>query len=342
MNCHDSDGASAIAVNNTNDGVLLNDTTTARTGTTTVNLRPFNTSDTLLNARDQTRGQVTTLGTFRTNFGRVLNVKDQFNSTNQTGKAWASHHNLNQFTKRYTTRNTTYMPNGAFTTYVTKEGQNLQTAGEMAGLHCSDCHLNETNAHGAVNAWYMNQSKTTTAELAGSESDTAPTTTGRSNTTQQIMCLKCHNQITYASNGGSASNSRYDHSTANDCAGSNVDGSRSEYVFGIVCLVCHGGFGDTAQTASGGLGAIHGNNEDYFPGNGATSSKRYRFMAGGTMRFFVPGGTTYSGETQWNNTTNSRCYTISSTQRDTWSGTCNSHSSGVSAGTTTRARPLEY
>ncbi len=344
MNCHDSNGASAVSVNNANPatGLFLNDTTTIRGATgKTVNLRPFNVNDTLQNGNDTSKGQGTTIGTFRTtNNGRVVNVKDQFNSTNAVGKNWGSHHNLNQFTKRYSTNNTTYWPAAAWTAYVTKEGVDLNTgASTTAGLHCSDCHLNETNAHGSTNAWYMLQDKSGNI-TPGSEPDTAPTTTGTSSTTHQIMCFRCHSSATYAGDATSATNSRYLHT--DDCAGSSVNNSRNEFVFGMACLVCHGGFGDTAQVASGGLGAIHGTNETYYPGNGATASKRYRFMSGGTMRFYRPDNAAYTAETQWENTgVASRCYTIGSS--DTWSGTCTQHSSGVAIPTNLqRSRLLDY
>jgi hypothetical protein len=358
LNCHDDNGSSTIAVNNANTGLFVGtgQTNVVRTVTGTGNSntnaasaaqRPFNTNDQLKNSRDANLSGSTTptIGTFRlTTYGRVVNVKGQFNSGNAAGTGWASHHNLNQYTKRYTTRNTTALTNAAFTSYTTMEGQVMFTAGETAGLHCSDCHLNEANAHGSANAWYMLQGKNTKSTTA----DVAPTIGGYNGTTPEFSCYRCHNPSAYTNSASTAG--RYNH---NNCTNvSSGSGTSNHYPFGNMCHACHGGFGNTADTTNrdtvgtgttkigrGALGAIHGNNENYNPGNGATASKRYRFMSGASMRFYNPNGTTaYAGETNWTNQTTGGCYTISSA--DVW-GSCTQHSSGRST-TTNRTRALTY
>jgi len=367
MNCHDLNGASAIAVNNTNpaSGLILGTPTTttvravvgannANPKGITVNLRPFNTSDNLRNGRDTawTAQGAETMGTRRTStYGRVLNVKDQFNSTNVAGSNWASHHNLNQYAKRYSTK---VLAAAVWTTYVTKEGQAMNSAtvgvgGEVAGLHCSDCHLNETNAHGSRNAWYMNQSNNLGVFTPGNEPDITPTTTGQATSTSERMCFRCHNANVYGANSTAATNARYSHNTR--CASGSVGASAGTQVFGATCYACHGGYSintDGTVTGKGGLGAIHGTNENYNPGNGATASKRYRFMSGGTMRFYNPNGTTaYSGTANWGvpGGTAVGCYTVSSSNGDVFGGGCSSHASGVTLNknnTAPPARALDY
>ncbi len=330
MNCHDSNGASQIAVANGNPpaGILLGSavTSTLRSGTTvSANIRPFNQLDTL---RGNTT-DVSTLGPFRsTTYGRVLNVKDQFNSGSASGKSWASHHNLNQFTKRYVTKNTTNWPTTRLTGYQTREGKFMNgTAngdGETAGLHCSDCHLNETNAHGAVNSRYMLDNGTV------DQTDTDAAWTGGDGGTH--VCYKCHNTTTYGA-GGTGTPQTFDHS---DDAGNTFGEIGSP--MGIVCFNCHGGYSSGSQ---GGLGAIHGTNETYIPGGATLTSKRYRFMSGSIMRFYRPAlaGTGNIADTNWEDATNSSCYT---TAPDTWHvTTCNQHSTGRDTAATAGNRPLE-
>lgn len=318
MNCHDANGASQINVNGTNNGLNLNNTRA---------LTPFNTNDTL---RGNTT-DVATLGTFRsTTYGRVLNVKDQFNSGNAAGRNWASHHNLNQFTKRYITKNTTNWPTARLTAYVTREGKSMNgTAngdGETAGLHCSDCHLNETNAHGAVNSRYMLDNG------AVDQTDTDVAWTGGDGGTH--VCYKCHDITTYGA-GGSGTAQTFNHS---DDAGNTFGQIGSP--MGIVCFNCHGGYSSGLQ---GGLGAIHGTNESYTPGGSGTTSKRYRFMSGSIMRFYRPDavGTTNISDANWEDATGGGCYTAG-VAGDTWKVTaCDQHAGGRDTGATTGNRPLE-
>ncbi len=324
LNCHDANGASSIAVNKTNpaSGMLLPPSSSEA-------LKPFNVNDTLQNARE-----VTELRNWRNTNGKVINIKDKFNSTNQTGKNWASHHNLRQYTKRYSTRNTTYWPNAAWTTYTTKEGQNIQTAGETAGLHCSDCHLNEVNAHGTRNTWYM------LSDSSGN--DAAFTNTGT--TTSTDICSKCHAATTYGEGNTSTASRVPAHNQSgqrcNNIAGGDEDGfAKLGWTGGagnsanqLPCLGCHGGLEP---------GMIHGTNNNYNPWKSATwTSKMYRFMGtGGSMRWYSPNGTGTGNDTSWEGTSTYGCYTISSA--DTF-GTCTNHGTGRAGNAPNRARPLEY
>lgn len=376
LNCHDDNGASGIAVNNSNDGLVLSGlNTTVRTVTTakggtnsntlnaTVAQRPFNTEDNLQNVNDKalSGNGTSTIGTFRTSsYGRVLNVKSQFNSGNAAGPAWASHHNLNQYTKRYTSNNTAAGTGGmtsvAWTAYVTKENitMNSTTGGAIAGLHCSDCHLNEVNAHGSTNAWYMLINTGTVAPF-DETADVAPTLSGTSGAATSTACNHCHFMGAYGVGGTAVTVNHYPHDTR--C--NNVDvitGTAIESPFGNQCHACHGGFGNTADTTNkdsigtgtvkvgrGPLGTIHGNNEDYNPAGGGTPSKRYRFMSGATMRFYNPNGTTaYSGTANWETSAGTGCYTIGSGAEDTWAGGCTSHSGGASGDPKNSNRKLTY
>jgi len=376
LNCHDDNGASGIAVNNSNDGLLLSAlNTTVRTVTSamggtnanpnsaTVAQRPFNTEDNLRNGNDAALAGngSSTIGTWRTStYGRVLNVKSQFNSGGVAGTAWASHHNLNQYTKRYTSNSTVAgtggIQYGAWTNYVTKENVTMNSAsgGAIAGLHCSDCHLNEVNAHGTTNAWYMLMNVGTVAPF-DETGDNAPTTSGATSAATVMTCNLCHANASYSPTGTGTAAAHYPHNPR--CQ--NVDvvtGTAIEAPFGNNCHGCHGGYGNTADTTNqdsigtgsakvgrGALGTIHGNNESYNPASGATASKRYRFMSGATMRFYNPNNTTaYSGTANWESTTAAGCYTISSGQADTWAGGCSSHSGGGTGQTKNSGRLLTY
>ncbi|MFZ2948896.1 MAG: CxxxxCH/CxxCH domain-containing protein, partial [Desulfuromonadaceae bacterium] len=325
LGCHDSNGASAIAVNNTNNGMLIDSqTTVTRSGASVAaSLRPFNTNDNLTNGWDSV-----SLATFRqTTYGRVLNVRDQFNTINATGTAgYASHHNLNQYAKRYSAANTTYWPATLWTpSATTKDGAAL---GENVGLHCSDCHLNEANAHGSTNTPYMLQT------INGTD---ATWTDGQNLGTGTIVCFRCHNVQSYTA-GGTNNISRMPHDN-----GDSGNFGDTHTPFPIVCLNCHGGY---SKTASKGLGAIHGTNDTWGQGTdpdgaGGTQVKRYRFLNGGSGRYFYP--MTNLGTVNWETNTQYACYTIAAA--DTW-GDCVKHTTGYAssgkAASSTRNRLLNY
>lgn len=325
LGCHDSNGASKIAVNNTNNGFYLDSlTTTTRSGASvSVALRPFNTNDNLRNGWDSA-----TLGTFRqTTYGRVLNVRDQFNTINSTGTTgYASHHNLNQYAKRYATKNTTYWPAAAWGTATTMDGAAL---GENVGLHCSDCHLNEANAHGSRNTPYMLQTN------AGTDATwTNALNLGNTSTT---VCYKCHSINTYAAAGSAVLSSRFPHD--NGDTGNLGDNYNP---FSINCINCHGGY---TKQAWGGLGAIHGTNDSWGQGgdpNGTsgTQVKRYRFLNGAAGRYFYPTTNLTTTDINWETNTRWGCYTLAA--GDIWdTPTCTKHNGSPGIGSDAKSAPSQ-
>jgi|GEM_PF-3102858 len=323
-------GASTITVNSTGTGLDFGSAPRPRRYT------PWNSNATYRNTYEYA-----SIVTERNNRNMTIpDVRGQFNSQGLSGKGWASHHNLNIFPKRYWTNNTTYLPTAVWTDYVTKEGQRLNdpAVGVLAGLHCSDCHLNETNAHGSVNTRYI---------LSDMNGNDAKYTDGVF-TTATHVCAKCHNRNVYAQqNATNASSSQFPHTdmcpnpadptdpdypTATHLGNrsSTGDGS-SGYGSNLPCLACHGGVD---------FGAIHGSNAKYIPGGQQGITKRYRFMSGGAMRFFRPGSTTPVTDSTWeeSGTAGITCYTIGASDNF---GSCTQHSRGRSENQT-RQRLLEY
>jgi predicted CxxxxCH...CXXCH cytochrome family protein len=331
MSCHDSDGAAGVVVNKSAiaDGMIIGPTGAQA-------LDPFNADDTFQNANE-----IADLDTWRASNARVIDVKSQFNSTNQTGKSWASHHNLNQFTKRYTTRNTSAWPDAAWTTYTTKEGDNIRTTGETTGLHCSDCHLNESNAHGTRNTWYM------LSDSSGN--DTLFADAGYTGATD--ICVKCHAASSYGMGNTSTASRVTGHNSSgarcNKIGADEKDGfAQLGYISGtggttqdqLPCLGCHGGVEP---------GMIHGTNLTYRAydpsgGDSGTFVPRYRFMGtGGSMRWYSPDHLHSPTDADWEGTAQPGCYTIGSA--DTW-GSCDQHGGGKTDGgfVANRSRPLQY
>ncbi|WP_242393101.1 CxxxxCH/CxxCH domain c-type cytochrome [Anaeromyxobacter oryzisoli] len=336
LRCHDSNGAAGIAVNATNDGMQLStNPTTAPVGRATT---PFNTNDTRVNAHD-----TTAINALRT---RVLDVRSQFNSGNLSGKNFASHHQLKQFTRRYTTVNANW-PATAWTAYVTKEGQtlNASTVRETAQLHCSDCHLNEANAHGTRTTWYM----LADSSFSDATADNKFLATGSPTGTDS--CFRCHAPGTYGEGAANATTQsrtdahtgscpRIDGPSVQTNLGANIGYDNSgDATHQIPCLMCHAG---------GGLGYIHGMNFTYKPYNGTVTSKTYRFQGGGgTWRWYSPKAAAPANateaETMWESgTTTGGCYTLGGANpADTYGG-CTQHSTGAKTFSPNYARPLQY
>ncbi|MCK5602248.1 hypothetical protein KAR91_10275, partial [Candidatus Pacearchaeota archaeon] len=149
--------------------------------------------------------------------------------------------------------------------------------GETARLHCSDCHLSETNAHGAENAWHMLLNGTpgdfdTDEVMSGGVLDTV---------NSSVVCYKCHNVGEY-SEATAGLISRFDH---NDDANVwpmsyGAEGGDKGAELGPTCLICHGG---------NGFGRIHGRGSSTdgddlltFTTDMGTYGK-YRFMPGAYM-----------------------------------------------------------
>ncbi|MBT0652041.1 CxxxxCH/CxxCH domain c-type cytochrome [Geomobilimonas luticola] len=323
-------GASTIAVNATNNGML-----TSTPGTKVARaMTPFNTSDTQQNAKEAS----VALKTYRNGRG-VTDVRGAFNYQGLRGKSWASHHNLSIFQKRYSSAGT-YIGSGGWNAINTKDGQALQTAQETTSLHCSDCHLNEVNAHGSQNSFYMLQNS--------SGNDAAFTNIASTSTTDN--CARCHAAAAYnAASTSGHSNAHNDACSSGWLATKGIAsmGSTTNVVFAetgtteLFCVGCHGGYQ---------LGGIHGVNNFYNPYKQAGwKSRTYRFMGtGGSMRWYSPISNnlpaTADPDVEWEQMDQSiGCYTISSTDAVTF-GACDHHNAGRS--TTTKApnnaRPLTY
>ncbi|HPR63302.1 MAG TPA: CxxxxCH/CxxCH domain-containing protein [Thermoanaerobaculia bacterium] len=337
LGCHDSDTSSATSGRGGAWDIAVNDSDSGfDTGGASRRMTPFNSSDTQQNANEGA-----TLTTARDGSG-VKDVRGAFNYQNLTGRAWASHHNLNQFKLRYetaagdrNTNNSTHWPTASWTGYTTRENVTLNagtaSSGFAVGLHCSDCHLNESNAHGSRNTFYM------LSDSSGN--DTAFANVGTDTSTD--ICSKCHNPAVYGTGNTDTGNSRV---TAHNEAGSRCDNiDQGDIAFlgddggnntQITCLGCHGGLS---------FGMIHGTNGSYNTYKTGTATKMYRFMGtGGSMRWYTPNenkGNKYSSEGDWEVASAGGCYTINAA--DNW-GACTNHLAGRSGVNDNRARPLDY
>jgi predicted CxxxxCH...CXXCH cytochrome family protein len=330
MSCHDADGSSAIAVRS--DNAALETSANPASAPVARRLTPFNTADNLRNYNEFAASNThTLLKNWRTaNYTRVLNVRDQYNSQNLPQADWASHHNLNQFRKRYDTVNTTAWPAASWTpSRTTVDGGALN---ETSGLHCSDCHLNESNAHGSRRTWYLLRN----TNNADKEGDTA--FSGMTTTTSNDVCARCHNPGVYAIGASSAASrtkghgdTRCDRWTSAGVAGLGWTGSGMGQ---LQCLACHGGENP---------GGIHGTNATYLPGTAAPAVKKYRFMGGGgSMRFYSPKAANNVTDADWQLGTGTvGCYTISTADAF---GNCVNHKGGYgnTANNINRSRQLRY
>jgi hypothetical protein len=320
LNCHDVDGASTINVNATNNGLNLNNTRA---------LTPFNTNDTLRNGRDGF--------TTRT---RVVDVKSQFYAgTGGSGTGYNGNPSQHAVLgARYSTNDSNWTP-ATWTSHTLRNGDTMNVVRERARLHCSDCHLSETNAHGAVNAWHMllngtPNDYTTDYDMGG----VLPSTNA------SVVCYKCHSP-TYYGNTSQTSGTRWNHYNKEKEAydQGNYGGSPGKGAeLGPYCLLCHAGdgfgriHGRGSPTDSDGDGTYAGST--YTPVGGTGTYTKQRFMPGAWMQW-KPGTT--EDDTAWNSATGTAqtCYFPSSSS---WSA-CTQHSNGNKTGSTANyARPTRY
>ncbi len=330
MGCHDANGASAVTVSSDGNSLV--------TIGVTRQMMPFNGNANVKNAFE-----VAAVATWRMSAAgqnnQVLNVKGDVGSLYGFGNnsatpapgttpAWASHHNLRQFNKRYASTN---LPTAVWTTTPTKEGENLQVVGEKAGLHCSDCHLNEANAHGSRNNWYM------TVNASGMDGGVVNSAGGAATNTD--VCARCHAATVYGDGG---TGSRTLHTSCGKWQGNltvpaYLGGNTT--VVTMQCLTCHAG---------GYPGAIHGVNKPYVPyGQAGKSTHTYRFLgsdgsawhADGNNQAYNPNNTvTFTGDSDWQVSGSTvTCYTPS---LNTFAG-CAKHTS-PSTKPTLRARNISY
>jgi predicted CxxxxCH...CXXCH cytochrome family protein len=272
LTCHDSNGAAGINVNGTDSGLNLNATRA---------LTPWNTTDNLRNGRDGL--------TTRT---RVIDVKTQFNAG--SGGAGAGYNgNPSQHAvlgARYSTNDANWT-SAAWTSHTLRNGTVASTVRETGRLHCSDCHLSETNAHGATNAWFMLLNGTANDYT----SDAANQGSGAAAPSATItVCYKCHSSTTYSSSGTTPS--RFNHSNDSGHTFDTADAPK----LGTQCLNCHAG--DS-------FGGIHGVSGTYAPGSAfppsGTTYTRYRFLPGAWMQY-KPG--TAGSDTDFSTNTAGTCY----------------------------------
>jgi hypothetical protein len=181
LTCHDNDGASTIAVNGTVAGADLALTTSPTVGEART---PFNDDDNLRNGRDGFTTRTV-----------VIDVESQFAPDTSGDIANTYNGNPSQHAvlgARYTTTNAGWT-SSAWTAHDLRNGDVMNTVRETAILHCSDCHLSETNAHGAANAWHMLldgtvDNYTNDSNMGGLRNDT---------NLNANICYKCHNRSIY-------------------------------------------------------------------------------------------------------------------------------------------------
>jgi hypothetical protein len=312
LTCHDSNGASGIAV-------VGNGTAITLTPTNQEAMAPFNDTDGgfgALNASGPTghttRPNVVDVNT-QFNPGTYTwpagdgTMPTGFNGTNYDGNA--SQHAVRG--PRYGSND----PSWSATTFVNrtlKSGQSLTTVRETAQLHCADCHTVDQNAHGGANIFML----------------TAGSNASNTGSTIDNTCLQCHNSTVYVNGTGG----RWDHKNEGDVwrngAASASDWDSSE------CLLCHGGGSGDFTGRVEQYGGIHGmNNDDPRAGTGFPP---YRFM-GGSHIYPNPGGNN-SWNAAANNTT---CY--GSSAANSWSS-CNKHngSTGSKGWIYNYGRPTTY
>lgn len=306
LNCHDDDGALDISVNGSTDGLAV---------PASRPLTPFNKLDTLKNGRDG----------FPTRT-RVVDVKTQFyEGTNGPGITYNGNPSQHAVLgARYGSNNAGW--SGAWTDHQLRTNNNvMSTIREKAELHCSDCHLSETNAHGAEKAWHMLENGT--PNVYGTVYDPlVPTGQEPSTHPASVVCYKCHDEAVYCGNCSPAGGSRHDHSADADWDKNGGFGGQGTAAakLGASCFNCHAG---------GGYGNIHGMSGTYIAGPQTNTS--YRFMPGAWMNW-SPSATADDWSTSGSTGT---CYLESSSN---WTN-CGQHSgSSKGGGTAAYARDTTY
>lgn len=313
VSCHDADGASQVAVNNTNNGLYTGVAAwnTMRTGTIRAALAPFNSTDT---ANGHIKGS-----TMSVNAGprmRVVNVKDQFYAGTPGAVGAAYNGNPSQhavFGQRYSTIWTSWTA-AAWSSYTMKKQRaNINVTRETSLLSCADCHILDSG-NGA-------HSGTTQYNMQGSN---APVT----------FCAKCHASGVYVGVANTAS--RFQHNTDSGNIGSSSTG------YGLPagnyqCMMCHASWNNVTTVArNASYGGIHGS---------WSSTANYPWVTAGvtiTAYRFNPGGWRASGPMDWTSARAS-CY-FKAGAADAFSS-CTSHSSATGRVVTTAAnyiRPVKY
>ncbi|TAN45592.1 MAG: hypothetical protein EPN22_02200 [Nitrospirae bacterium] len=337
LSCHDSDGAAAVSVNATNNGIGGNA------------LRPFNSTDWTTRGFGVipmlTRGWATASGELRLAGSseidtarrvRVVDVKTQFYAGTAGNWATANYNgNPSQHAvigTRYGTKNARwYTASGAAwgTVVLKKMGTSVRAMGETALLSCSDCHVLDSGsgAHGSGSATRVYNLRWVTVDIDDN-------------------CNGCHNRSVYPINTiGSSGISRYQHNqeyvaNANDrfigkwgwwvTTRTSVGGEVESHNSG--CMICHAGYnGYSTLSKRNSYGGIHGTWGSW--GNNATGTYHlsttnsgtaitsYRFFPGSWFRNNPAGAANDGGWTSAS--TNVGCYLGPSTAQGF--SNCTSH-----------------
>ncbi len=253
---------------------------------------------------------------------RVIDVKGQFQRSSSpwdpsVDPAKYADHALSIYGKRYGTQ-------------TIKSGAWVSPWNDTSTTHCSDCHFNDTNAHGANNLPYMLDKAT------ASTSDT--TWSGESD----YVCFKCHNYQSYTSTDtGYVPNAEsVEHPIADKTAHGGIENLTR---FGIDCLNCHGGReggpDSSAEISQGrGFGGIHGTDftitED---GNKQYTHIPYRFTNGSALDEDIPWPDPLTSPTQ----SSFNCSTRGT--KDYFNINCTQHdSSDAKTNNRLYTRPVQY
>ena len=307
MGCHDSDGASMIAVNSTDDGLDL-------TAVTANALSPFNSSDAI---DAGTGGGTNTPGaTLTTWFGdqsscegkgftwdgsdcndtrsRVLDVKSQFDTANPShhavrGQRYTSIHSgecdaaddksYNSSVECTSAGYTWTTTSRCITTHTTEAG--CTGAGFVWGQWVEGAWINATLVNGTGLFSGRETARLHCADCHSVDANAHGSANGFMLQAASIdgTCGLCHNiTTTYSDTATNVEYSRHDHT---DDSNHTMDATRGSLLGeydgypGSVCLLCHGG------AHYDGYGAIHGIPAS--PLDIRTNLSRYRFTGGSTM-----------------------------------------------------------
>jgi hypothetical protein len=305
LSCHDANGASAVYVNATNDGV----------GTGNRSLTPFNTTD--VNASGNMGGSTNLPNTPRM---RVVNIKDKFYAgTNGPGATYNGNPSQHAVLgRRYSVANANWGTSWA-NVMLKKTGQNLQATRETSLLSCADCHVLDAgaggNAHGGRNAYNMWA------------------------TTLVSECWRCHKSTTYFDGAGPGT--RMNHNIDGSWNGSEGSYGFGNNLSMVNCLLCHSSWNGTTTISrmNSGLGGIHGSwtSTAWMSTSGASKSAQ-RFFPGS---YFQVGWGSDGGWSQQGATVS--CYFWS--RANSSASSCTSHTNtvpGTRSNTTNYIRPTKY
>jgi len=330
VSCHDSNGASAIAVNAANNGLFTGTAAwnTYRAGWKSMAgtfpgraaLAPFNSTD--------WRSGYLVASTSSVGAGegraKITDVKTQFYAG--TAGNWATT-NYNGNPSQHAVLGTRYgrawntWTAAAWSSYFMKKSRaNINAMRETALLSCADCHVLDApgvggNAHSGTVKYML------------------------STVTSDGICTKCHSTTAYAA---ASAISRWNHSYSrggyNAYGLSNAAGTGSQ----LACMMCHAGWQiESTVSRQRSYGGIHGSWTTFYPMStvGSGNLTTYRFFPGTWRKH------SYSADNQWGSMTASTCY-FGATTDNSGFASCTSHGSATGrTGTTytpTYTRPVKY